>query len=58
VQKLPNVRAYKQYGVGEYDGVTVSWTYKTEIPHAKFRVYKDNEIYCIGMVFDICSESQ
>lgn len=31
----------------------ISWTYKTEIPHAKFNVLEDDEIYCTGIVFHI-----
>lgn len=29
-----------------------SWTYKTEISHATFNIYKDNKIYCKGIVFN------
>ena len=28
------------------------WSYKTDIPHATFRVLEDDEIYCIGLVID------
>lgn len=34
----------------------VSWTYRTDIPHETFRVFdrdmEDDEIYCIGIVFE------
>jgi hypothetical protein len=28
-----------------------SWAYKTEIPHATFKVMEDDDVYCIGIVF-------
>lgn len=31
----------------------ISWQYKTDIPHATFNVMEDDEVYCIGIVFDI-----
>ena len=34
-------------------GEGADWTYKTDIPHATFRIMEDGEVYCIGMVFDI-----
>jgi hypothetical protein len=30
-----------------------SWTYKTDIPHAKFSIMEDGNVYCRGIVFDI-----
>jgi hypothetical protein len=30
-----------------------TWTYKTDIPHATFSIYDDDEPYCQGIVFDI-----
>jgi hypothetical protein len=35
-----------------HDGGNPCWTYETEIPHAKFRIYEDKDIYCVGIVFD------
>lgn len=35
------------------DFENTSWTYKTDIPHSKFNIYEDNDIYCIGIVFSI-----
>ena len=32
-----------------------SWTYETSLPYAKFKIYKDDELYCIGIVVDIKS---
>ena len=32
-----------------------SWAYETEIPHAKFNIYEDEELYCVGIVFDMRS---
>lgn len=34
-------------------GGEADWTYKTDIPHATFKIMEDGEVYCIGMVFDI-----
>lgn len=31
----------------------ISWTYKTDIPHAKFNVLEDGEVYCEGIVFSL-----
>ena len=35
------------------NGETITWTYKTDIPHATFMVYEDGESYCRGIVFSI-----
>lgn len=37
---------------GEKDGEP-SWSYKTDMPHAEFNIYDDNELYCVGMVIDL-----
>ncbi len=29
----------------------ISWTYKTDIPHATFNILEDGEVYCQGIVF-------
>jgi len=29
----------------------VSWTYKTDIPHATFEIMEDGEVFCRGIVF-------
>jgi len=34
---------------------TASWSYKTDIPHATFNIMEDDELYCIGIVFEIAS---
>lgn len=36
-----------------WDKDDISWQYKTDIPHATFKIMEDGEVYCIGMVFDI-----
>ena len=28
-----------------------AWSYRTDIPHATFEVYEDDEIFCVGIVF-------
>lgn len=34
-------------------GRDCSWSYETELPHAEFNIYDDDELYCIGMVVDL-----
>ena len=34
-----------------WDDGDVSWSYKTDIPHASFDVMEDGEVYCEGIVF-------
>jgi hypothetical protein len=31
------------------------WTYETEIPHAKFNIYKGGNLYCVGIVFEMAA---
>lgn len=33
--------------------LNTSWSYNTSIPHAKFNVMEDDDLYCIGIVFSI-----
>jgi hypothetical protein len=33
------------------DGFT--WSYETEFPHQTFKIFDDDEKYCLGIVFDI-----
>ena len=30
-----------------------SWSYRTEIPHATFKIYEVDELYCFGIVFSV-----
>ena len=30
-----------------------SWIYKTDMPHTEFKIYEDEELYCIGIVIDL-----
>jgi hypothetical protein len=32
-----------------------SWAYETEIPHATFNIYEEDELYCVGIVFEMAS---
>ena len=34
-------------------GRDCSWSYETELPHAEFNIYDDDELFCIGMVVDL-----
>lgn len=35
------------------EGIDCSWAYETTIPHEKFCIYEDLDLYCVGIVFDI-----
>lgn len=30
-----------------------SWAYETDIPHETFNIYEEDELYCVGIVFNI-----
>ena len=30
-----------------------SWEYETDLPHATFEIYEDDELYCVGIVVDL-----
>ena len=34
------------------------WTYETDIPHAKFNIYEDGDVYCVGIVFELAALKQ
>jgi hypothetical protein len=34
-------------------GINANWIYKTEIPHETFKIMVDDDLYCIGLVFDL-----
>lgn len=34
-------------------GKDCSWSYIANFPHETFNVYEDDELYCIGIVFDL-----
>ena len=33
--------------------IDCTWKIETDIPHAKFNVYEGEELFCIGIVFDL-----
>lgn len=37
------------------DDTQVSWGYKTDIPHATFKIMEDDDTYCVGIVFALSS---
>lgn len=37
----------------EVDGKLIPWTFETNIPHAKFNIIEDGEVFCIGLVIDL-----
>lgn len=30
-----------------------SWSYKTDIPHTEFKIYDENDLYCVGLVINL-----
>jgi len=38
-----------------HDNGNPCWTYETDIPHAKFNLFEDDELYCVGIVFEMAS---
>lgn len=34
------------------DGGAYSWGYETKMPHASFKIFEEDELYCIGIVID------
>lgn len=36
-----------------WGGKKASWTYKTKIPHSTFKIYEDEELFCIGIIFEL-----
>lgn len=38
--------------------IDCSWAYQTSIPHEKFHIYEDGELYCVGIVCDINKPKQ
>ena len=49
LKRKPNAKQIETVWCGE----GAVWTYKTDIPHATFKIMDEGEVYCIGMVFDI-----
>jgi hypothetical protein len=45
--------ATKITGYFAKEGAAATWTYKTSIPHAKFKIMEDGEAYCQGIVFSL-----
>lgn len=33
-----------------------SWSYETDMPHAEFNIFEDDELYCVGIVVDLYSK--
>jgi hypothetical protein len=52
-QKRAEKHGHKIEPIFAPEDVDTSWIYHTEIPHAEFRIYEDEDVYCIGIVFDI-----
>ncbi len=52
VPKLNTIEAVWDEPFDETDE-RCSFQYKTDIPHSKFRIMEDEELYCVGIVFNI-----
>lgn len=40
------------------EDIDCAWAYGTQIPHEKFYIYKDLDLYCVGIVCDINKPKQ
>lgn len=40
------------------EDIDCAWAYGTSIPHEKFNIYEDGELYCVGIVCDINKPKQ
>ncbi len=54
LEKLPFIDAV-WCPKNENGEIVASWAFKTDIPHATFDVFDENELYCKGVVFDFSS---
>lgn len=52
VPKLNTIEAVWNEPFDETDE-RCSFQYKTDIPHSKFRIMEDEELYCVGIVFNV-----
>lgn len=52
VPKLNTIEAIWDREYGENDE-RCSFQYKTDIPHSTFRIMDDEDLYCVGIVFNI-----
>jgi hypothetical protein len=57
-KKIEAVWGEKVADVATGKKVPVSWTYKTDIPHATFDIMEDGALYCRGIIFDLSALSQ
>lgn len=53
LNRKPNAKKIEAVWCAKLPGIgTVSWTYKTDLPHATFDIMEDGEVYCRGIVID------
>lgn len=52
VPNLNIIEAIWDQPFGEND-VMCSFQYETDIPHSKFKIMEDGELYCVGIVFNL-----
>lgn len=52
VPKLNTIEAVWDKPFGENDE-RCSFQYKTDIPHSQFRIMEDDELYCVGIIFNV-----
>ena len=36
-----------------HDDVGPCWTYETDLPHSKFDIFENGELFCVGIVFSV-----
>lgn len=35
------------------NNILATWAYETNIPHETFKIWKDDELFCVGIVFSV-----
>lgn len=52
IEKFPSIKA--EWCPRDENGkIIASWVISTELPHSKFKIMEDGEVYCIGIVINI-----
>jgi len=53
LHRIETENAFPIKAIWSPEGMDCSWAYETEITHAKFNVFEDDDLYCVGFVFAI-----
>lgn len=51
IAKLENAKMVRAYWCRQKDGP--SWSFETDLPHAKFKIMEDGDVFCEGLVIDM-----